>query len=437
MIGPLRNPLLVARREYLARVRTRAFVILTLFVAIAGVVVVLLPVALRAMVTEGEARIAVAWDAEDFAGDPVGALVVQLGVASGHGAGGGSGFRVTPTEDPADARQQVDDGRLDGLLILQRSSSGELAFSYHSQASPNGRQVTLVRQAASALAVQDRMERLGIGQAQQTTLFAPVDFTLSVASGRDDAQQQRSPQELAGRLAAVTSLVVLVFAAIVTYGQWIATSVAEEKSSRVMELLITAASSRELLAGKVIGAGAAGVTQYVAVVVPAAVTVSLQDRIAAAITGDEPATGGGLAAVDLPLLLAFGLFFVLAFGFYALLYAAAGSLATRTEEVQQIAMPMMLLLTAGYAVSFLAFEDTQAGWVRVLSYVPFFSPTLMIARLGLGRVEPWEIGLAVALLIIGIALAYLFAARVYRAGILLYGQRRGLRSVLRATRVSR
>lgn len=446
MTPALRNPLLVAWREYVARVRTRAFVILTIFVAVAAVAVVLLPVALRAYVTAGgetESRIEVVWEGEDFAGDPVGALITHLntvagtGVANGGpGVGSGAEFHVTAAADAGQARESLEEGHLDGVLTLDRGENGDLTFSYYTRASGSGRQATLIRQAASVLAVQDRMDRLGIGEADQLALFAAVDFSVSVAGGQERTEDGRSPEELAGRLAAVTALVVLVFAAIITYGQWIATSVAEEKSSRVMELLICAASSRELLAGKVLGAGAAGLTQYVAVVVPASATIALQDRIAAALTGETP-PASDYAALDMPLLLAFGGFFLLAFSFYALLYAAAGSLATRSEEVQQVAMPMMLLLTAGYVVSFVAFEDTDAQWVRVMSYIPFFSPTLMLARLGLGHVEPWEVGLAVGLLLLAIALAFLLAARVYRAGILLYGQRRGFRTIFRATRVSR
>ena len=100
-------------------------------------------------------------------------------------------------------------------------------------------------------------------------------------------------------------------------------------------------------------------------------------------------------------------------------------------------MTMMFHATGGYMVSYFAMTQIDAGWVRILSYVPFFSPYLMITRLVIGQVEPYEIVLGVALLVIGTAVMFWLAARVYRAGVLLYGQRPGMRTVFQALRAGR
>ncbi len=120
----------------------------------------------------------------------------------------------------------------------------------------------------------------------------------------------------------------------------------------------------------------------------------------------------------------------------ALVYAAAGSLVSRQEDVQQVALPMLMLSFVAYFAAFFASGAPGAAWVAPLSWVPFFSPYLMLTRLVTGSVPPWELALAVGLLAATILVALVVAARIYAAGVLLYGQRPTLAGVLRATRRS-
>ena len=128
---------------------------------------------------------------------------------------------------------------------------------------------------------------------------------------------------------------------------------------------------------------------------------------------------------------------VLGFLFYSLLYAALGSLVSRQEDVQSATSPLMMLIFVGYFMSIFGLQSMDDTWVKVASFVPFFSPYLMLARVAMGHVALWEFALAVVFLLVGIAAALVAAARIYSAGVLLYGQRVGLRQVLKAARVSR
>ena len=224
--------------------------------------------------------------------------------------------------------------------------------------------------------------------------------------------------------------------AILTYGNWVAQSVAEEKSGRVMELLVTAATPRQLLTGKVLGTGAAGLTQYVVIVVAAIVGFVANGPISESIgvTGQAPIS---LPDVDAAMILSFGAFFLLGFILYSTLYAAAGSMVSRIEDVQQAAGPLIFLAIGGYFAAFTGLNDPDAEWVAALSLVPFFSPYLMPARMLLTTVGTSEVLLALALLVVTVVLAMWVASRIYSAGVLMYGQRVGLRSIWRATRVSR
>ena len=237
----------------------------------------------------------------------------------------------------------------------------------------------------------------------------------------------------ASRSILATILVILVFITSVTYGMWVATSVAEEKGSRVMEVILNAATTGELLGGRSSGSGRRA-HPVRRIVVPAAGVLLLQGPLARLLLGDSGSTDGPLVGLTAGILVAFGAFFLLGFALSALLYAAAGSLVSRQEDVQQVALPMLLLSFGGYIAAAIATGSPEAAWVAPLSLVPFFSPYLMLVRLMVGQVSPGEVILAAALLVAAIAAALWLAIRVYRAGVLLYGQRPTLRTVIGAAR---
>ena len=444
-MGLFPNVLHVARREYLTRVRGRAFIVTTALLAVAIVAVTLVPTILAALGVADPARIAVYTEADDLSADPVITIQTALIVGGNPTASPGdsgetdddepdsaSRPRVTRAEDRAEAEQQVRDGELDALLAISRDADGDLAFEYLGSASPTNQTRLLVTSAATALAIGDRLEREGIGDEQATRIFEPPAFT-AVPVDPDDA---RADEDFGGAFILAYAVVILTFMAILTYGNWVAQSVAEEKSGRVMELLITAATPRQLLIGKVLGTGAAGLSQYLVIVAAAVIGFIANGPVS------EQLGVSGQGPISLPelhpsLVLTFGAFFLLGFILYSTLYAAAGSMVTRIEDVQQAAGPLIFLAMAGYFAAFTGLNDPDAQWVTILSVIPFFSPYLMPARMLLTSPSTGEVLLALALLVVTVALALLIASRIYSAGVLLYGQRLGLRTVWRATRVAR
>jgi ABC-2 type transport system permease protein len=327
---------------------------------------------------------------------------------------------VDPAGVPA-AREEVAAGTLDGLLVVTVGEDERLDFEYVT-GNPGGRQAILFQLVAVAVAASIRAD-------EARGLIG--DFTVTDALPGD--RPTGSELDAAGNQILATILVILVFVTSVTYGMWVATSVAEEKSSRVMEVMLNAATPGEMLAGKVVGVGGAGLTQLAAIVLPAAVVVALQGPLARFVLG-ETGDGTPLAGLTPTVLVAFIAFFLLGFLLTALVYAAAGSLVSRQEDVQQVALPMLMLSFAAYFAAFFASTNPAAPWVAPLSWLPFFSPYLMLTRLVVGSVEPWEVALAVGLLAVAILLALVVAARIYAAGVLLYGQRPTVSGVVRAAR---
>jgi ABC-2 type transport system permease protein len=433
--GLFPNALHVARREYLFRVRGRAFIITTALIALAVVGVTMIPTILAAVGIADPPKVAIDVQDDDLPVDAVTQLQLALTVTSGVSdpdAELAERPRVTRADDGEAAAQAVRDGEMDALLTITRVDDGDLAFEFLGPSSPTNQTRLVVSAFATELAIADRLDRLGITDAEAASVREPPEFT-AVAVDPDDA---RDADDFGGAFILAYAVVILTFMAILTYGNWVAQSVAEEKSGRVMELLITAATPRQLLTGKVLGTGAAGLTQYAAIVAAAIVGFLANGPVSEAlgVAGQAPIT---LPDLDPIMIASFGSFFLLGFILYSTLYAAAGSMVSRIEDVQQAVGPLIFLAMAGYFAAFTGLNDPDAGWVGIVSLVPFFSPYLMPARMLLTSVGIEEVLLALGLLAVTLVAAIWLASRVYSAGVLLYGQRVGLRTIWRASRVSR
>ena len=310
--------------------------------------------------------------------------------------------------------------------------TGDLTFDLYTDQGPTSSLNFTVNAAAGQVAVAIDWSHAGVDPSQIGEIFAPTSFEVTPVN--PDAVD---PETFGPRYLLATALVILMFMAVIMYGQWVAASVAEEKASRVMELLITAATPRQLLFGKVLGAGGAGLTQYVVILGAAMLGLFLQEPISRLLLGESGGSSMDVQGLNAGLLLVVGLFFMGGFGLYATLYAAIGSTASRQEEIQTVTGPMIIIGMLGYFAAFAALTVPDADWVKFLSFVPFFSPYLIPVRLVMGSIAPWEVGVAFILLVAGVALSLWVAGRIYSAGVLLYGQRTGLRNVWRAMRVNR
>jgi ABC-2 type transport system permease protein len=426
------NAWYIAVREFRSRATSRSFLIGTILLAAISFLATQAPVLIDAAMGSSQTRLEVLVRATGMPADAPAMLDAQLNGSETSGAH--RAYIITWLTDGADvasAQKALVDGKFAALLIIDRDpGSGNLAFTLRTDLASDGQVARATKAAATWLALDDGLARAGtsIGAVLQATPFQ----VLSVKPSSGPANS--ISQEVSTNILA-TGLIVLIFMAIVTYGTWVAMSVAEEKGSRVMELMLNATTPLQMLAGKVIGNGAAGLTQYGLILAAVIGGLLAQGPVHQAVLGtDAGAPFGGLQPV---VLAAFAVLFVLGFTFYSLLYAALGSLVSRQEDVQSATSPLMMLIMIGYFMSIFGLQAIDETWVRVASFIPFFSPYLMLARVSMGHVEPWEFALSVALLVAGLAVALVAAARIYSAGVLLYGQRVGLREVFKATRVSR
>ena len=429
------NTWLVARREYRDRITSRAFRVTTLLVALLAVAIALMPIAIKYLDQHSIVRIAVVAPDPALADDTVSIVdgLLNRPPPGQDPARWEKPFLIGRADDVQAAIADVAAGRLDGVLSVTRRGDGGLDFAFHARDSATSARAQVIAFAAEGVAILEWTGSLPRGADAPVFRQPSFDVQTVISAGGSDAKPI-DQQQLAGRSILATVFVVLLFISLVTYGMWVATSVATEKTSRVMELLISATRPRTLLVGKVVGVGAAGLTQCLAIVLPALGVFLLQDRIAALVL--DPSVGPGAPIVSLTpgMLAAYAAFFLLALVLYAFVYAAAGSLVSRQEDVQQLAMPLSFLTMAGYLLAIIGLGSIAARWVVVLSFVPFLSPFVMVARIMVGSAEPWEIAVSLALLVVSIGVVAVLAERVYDAGVLLYGQRPGVRLFFAAMR---
>ncbi|MFC4950395.1 ABC transporter permease [Pseudonocardia sp. GCM10023141] len=212
---------------------------------------------------------------------------------------------------------------------------------------------------------------------------------------------------------------VLLFFSISGYGQLVASGVVEEKQSRVVELLLATIKPWQLLGGKILGLGGVGLLQLV--------ILGVIGVAGGAVTGllTVPSAAASLFAMVI-------VWYLLGFFLFAALYAAVGSTVSRQEELSTLIAPMIMVLVIPFvlAVNLLP-RDPRNGFAAVLSFIPFFSQTVMPARYALGVASLWEVALAALLELVAIVVVVRLAGRIYQNSILRTGARVSLREALR------
>ncbi|HEV8402896.1 MAG TPA: ABC transporter permease [Candidatus Limnocylindrales bacterium] len=430
----LPNAGIIARREYRERTRSPLFVVSTIVLAGLAMMAALAPIGIRSIDRQTVTRIAIVSSDAELANRAVAIAdsVLNVPPAGVTDANFKRPYVVEVATDRDAAEARLATGRLGGVLDVERLASGQIDVALKTFESANSQRSQILSVAAFGIGVIDWNARLPPSDTRAQFLLPLYRVeTLNTAIEGDkpiDAQQAASR----GFLGIV--FVVLLFITIVIYGMWVATGVAAEKSSRVMELMISAASPRQMMAGKVVGIGAAGLTQYLAIAAPALILLGFQDRIAEAVLGPDWAAGTQLVGLTPALLAGYGVFFLLGFALFALIYAAMGSFVSRPDDLQTLSLPLSLVAMVGYLTAIVALGGAGGMWVTVASFVPPFSPFVMLARIMVSAVEPWEVVASVVLLVAAIAVVAVVATRMYAAGVLLYGQRPGLRAFVAAAR---
>lgn len=430
----------VIRREIIERVRTKAFLISTFLLPVVMVGFMVLP---ALMMNSGERteRIAIVDASAAQIGTEVEAALSQVRL---HKIGE-SGAKYDISVVPAVGREQaVQDSlvaitgfsrekmpsTLDGVLILTDStlSSGKAEYLGSNAGSLQG--VTSLQTALSQALIHIRLSDAGVDQA-----------VVMRALGRADISSRKVTKgELTGASGEATFILAygmgfLLYFVILIYGSQTATSVIEEKNSRIMEVLASSLTPFQMLLGKILGVGLTGLLQlgiWGGVVYLAG---SQRGQIAALFGANAQAVSSlPIPTMPLDLLVIFLSYFILGFILYGALYAAIGSMVNSMQEMQQFMMPVTLLIVVGFFGVFAVMNDPTGTIGTVFSYIPFFAPMIVPVRWSMGAMAVPQLVASLAIMVVGILAVAWLAARIYRVGILMYGKKPTIKEVFRWVR---
>jgi ABC-2 type transport system permease protein len=424
-----RNIRLILVREYKIPVRSKTFMIVTIIMVLLVVVASFVPTLIQWFSSNSQTKVVVITTTGPVAKQDVIAYLDQTLNVNTNASGintqsNNSDYKITqaqPEESEA-LHTKVQNGDLDTLLTITRNQNGDLVFDYYTKNSVDGLSSTSIRQALTLLAINDRLDRSGLSQSQIVQLFIPPE--IKAASVSDEKAGGKTGEERAASYFVALFLVIILFSTIYNYGVAIAQGAAEEKSNRIMEIMISAATPFQLMMGKIIGIGLVGFTQVLLVATSGVTAFLLQNPIKEFLFGTK--TGGvqiDITKISINALIFFLIFYILGFMLYAALYAAVGSLVSRPEDVQAALAPLSIINIGAYLVAVFGLQAIDATWVTVLSYFPFFTPILMFSRLVLGSAQWWEGAISVVVLLFFTVIFTWLSSRVYRAGVLLYGRK--------------
>jgi ABC-2 type transport system permease protein len=426
-----RNIRLIVSREYRNQVSRRSYRTMTIILIVVVVAAAFIPTIVQVINSRSHAQTlaAIVNNAGGIAGLDEATLLKYIGTSlNGENPTGTPPYAISiqPISNLSNLQSQLKDGEIGILLVIDRAADGSLDITYYTHSSQvNDSNLPKIQALAQQLTFLDTAQRLGLDSAQISSLLTPPNLKVVYPTA------SRPTNEIIAGYVLAFAAGILVLLAVAMYGNIIATGVAEEKSSRVMEILINAATPFQLLTGKIVGIGLASLTQMGALVVLGIGAILLQIPIQNRLFGPNPSSFiHYLTDVSIPYYLIFFMYFILEFFMYATLYASLGSLARRQDEVQGLVALPQLLVTFSFYIIYLGVFAPESTATIILSYIPFFSPTMMLARLALGTVTWWQIAITVSLMLAVTYIFTLISARLYRYGVLMYGQRPSIRTLL-------
>lgn len=418
---------LIIRREFLERVRTRAFVITTVLFPVFMIALIFLPAMIK---TGGGERTLVLVD-QSPAG--IGQQVEQT-LRTPNPDKNAIRYTIERTQGSleslrASLNERVEKKEIDGYVVLGADVLETNRVAYRARDVTKVQVVGDIGRAVTAAVQQERLRGSGLTGAQVAQLVRDVDVQAARISG--------GGEERGNMMATMATAYVIFFLfmqLISLYGQNAMRSVLEEKNNRIVEVIVSSVRPGYLMAGKILGLAAVALLQIAIWVGFVALLASQSARLSARFN----IGAGAFSALQMePVVwLVLLIFFALGFVLYAAMYAAAGSAVTSEQEAQQLAFPLMLPLFVPIVFILPILTDPLGATARTLSLIPLMSPVVMPMRAVATDVPLWEIAASMGLLVLGTAAVVWLAGKIYRVGILSTGKKPSMRELVRWLRAA-
>jgi len=413
----MRKTWLIIRREYLERVRAKSFLVSTFLIPAFIYGVTVLPSQLAMRKGGGTMHIAVV-----TSNPRVSDAVVQNLTSPKSDTKYQVEQKVATDNKEQDAlKQQIASGELDGYLWLTDDAINAGKAEYVANSTSDFVAIGELHNAVNTGVVRARLAERGVSPEEAEKMLKPVNMDTVEFKGGKESKGPGEAKFFAGFGIAMMLYFMLIF-----HGMSVMRSVLEEKTSRVMEVMLSSVSAKELMAGKIIGVGAVGLTQ-----------VAIWVVLALSINSPALAASGNLrelVASSTGILFWLPVFFVLGFLLYSGMYAALGAAVNSDQEAQQLQFFVTMPLIIPIIIMTMVIRQPDSPAAFWLSIVPFFSPILMTVRLAMHTPPVWQIALSIALLLGTMYLVLAICSRIYRVGILMYGKRPTLPEIVKWVR---
>jgi ABC-2 type transport system permease protein len=425
----MRNTFLIAKREYLERVRSRSFVIMTLFIPALMFGVTVVPAMLANRGTNETKRMVVVAADRDTAEmirsrieqkqdqpDP-GKKDINLGQKRGLPP---AHFTVEVSTDITDAQraaltEKVKDKTLDGFLWATPDSIKARKLDFVTRDVSSFIENGVLGQTVSDALRRSALKSKGLKEDEIDNALQSIDVEPQSPLGKDAPD----PRVM---FFATLGMVMVLYVTVLLYGVNVMRSILEEKTSRIMEVMLSTASAKELMAGKILGVGAVGLTQ-----------VAIWAGTALVFSAGPLAAGAALlkGVLTIKLLIFFALYFLLGYVLYSTLCAAVGSMVNSEQEAQQLQFLIMMPMILSVIMIMQIFQHPNSPLAFWGSLFPFTAPLVMFTRIAMQEPPMWQIGLSIVLMVATIYGMIWLCGRIYRVGILMYGKKPTLPEIVK------
>jgi ABC-2 type transport system permease protein len=403
----------VIQREYVQATRKKGFLIATLLGPIAMAGIMLIPVLLSDVSSERQQRIAVM----DETGEIYEKLVASLRDTLSDGRPEYVFSLAQADELKSELAQKVHKDALDAYVVIGKHIFADGTSEYHAKNVSNLSGIMRIRGALNAVVVEERLTREGLDPREVHRLTRRISMkTIKVTKGGE------RESGFMGDYMGGFVFMMMLYMTILLYGVAVMRGILQEKSSRIVEVLLSSMSSFQLMVGKLVGLAAVGLTQIAVWIIAASF---LSSHASQWLHRDIP------NIVSSTSLMFFAVFFLLGYALYATLFAAVGAMCNSEQDAQQLQLLIILPLIIPILANMYIAQNPDSSISIALSLIPFFAPMVMFIRIHILTPPAWQIAASIGLLMVTIGLAVHLAARIFRVGMLMYGKRASLSEVWR------
>ncbi|MGG3471164.1 ABC transporter permease [Neobacillus pocheonensis] len=327
-----------------------------------------------------------------------------------------------------EAQKAVEKGDYEGLIQIRFNDEKLPEATFKAMSIADSSLFTDLQTSLQQVKTMQAATQINLNPTQLKNLYEPVSFEKLALE-----KNAKTEEELNQARGLVYVLLFVIYFSVIMYANMIAMEVATEKSSRVMEILISSVSPIKQMFAKIIGIGLLSLTQLAAFLIVGYYSLtknmnSLKDGFFGVY---------GFKDIPVETIVYAVIFFILGYFLYATLAAFLGSLVSRIEDVQQMITPMTLLVVGGFMIAMFGLGKPDAPFITATSYIPFFTPMIMFLRVGMLTIPVWEAIMGIAILVVTIAVLAIFGARVYRGGVLMYGQSNSFKDIKKALQLTK